>query len=95
MARKKLNKKEVMKKIEIIRSENEFQMSQELERLIKSWVRKGIPINHSVEVMTDFTMNFAFSVHPNPMEANHEIMKAVTKEMLHQGVIKESELKIN
>ncbi len=95
MARKKQSKKEIMEKVEIRRSENEFQMSQELERLIRSWARKGIPLTHSVEVMTDFTMNLAFSVHPTPMEANHEIMKAVTREMLHQGEIKESELKLN
>tara|TARA_B100001540_G_C15342071_1_gene432918 strand:- start:152 stop:439 length:288 start_codon:yes stop_codon:yes gene_type:complete len=95
MARKKQSKKEMMEKMEIRRSENEFQMSQELERLIRSWARKGIPLSHSVEVMTDFTMNFAFSVHPTPMEANHEIMKAVTREMLHQGEIKESEIKLN
>ena len=95
MARKKQSKKEMMEKMEIRRSENEFQMSQELERLIRSWARKGIQFSHSVEVMTDFTMNFAFSVHPTPMEANHEIIKAVTREMLHQGEIKESEIKLN
>ena len=95
MARKKQNKKEMLEKMEIRRSENEFQMSQELERLIRSFARKGMPFTHSIEVMIDFTVNFAFSVHSTPMEANHEIMKAVTREMLHQGEIKESELKLN
>tara|TARA_Y100001970_G_C14178385_1_gene828371 strand:- start:1438 stop:1725 length:288 start_codon:yes stop_codon:yes gene_type:complete len=95
MARKKQSKKEMTEKMEIRRSENEFQMSQELERLIKSFARRGIPFSHSVEVMIDFTVNFAFSVHPTPMEANHEIMKSVTRELLHQGEIKESELKLN
>ena len=95
MSRNKLTKKEINKKIEAMKKENEFQMSQELERLIRSWARKGIPMSHSVEVMTDFFMNFAFTVHPTSKDANHEIMKAMSRQMLHLGEVEESELKIH
>ena len=59
MANNKLSKKQALKKIKAIKKENEFLMSQELERLIRSWGRKGIPMIHSAEVMTDFFLNFA------------------------------------
>ena len=95
MASKKTTKKEIIKKIEAMKKENEFQMSQELERLIRSWSRKGIPVTHSVEVMTEFFMNFAFMVHSTPKDANHEIMKAMSRQMLHLGEVEESELNIH
>ena len=95
MARKKLTKKQMHEKMETMKRENEFQMSEELERLIRSWTRKGIPLSHSVEVMTDFFMNFAFTVHSNPKDANHEIMKAMSRQMLHLGEVEESELNIH
>ena len=95
MSRKKLTKKEMNKKIEAIAKENEFQMSQELERLIRAWSRKGIPMSHSVEVMTDFFMNFAFTFHSSPKDANHEIMKAISRQMLHLGEVQQSELNIH
>ena len=95
MARKKLTKKQMHEKMETMKRENEFQMSQELERLIRSWARKGIPMSHSVEVMTDFFMNFVFTVHSSPKDANHEIMKAMSRQMLHLGEVEESELNIH
>ena len=95
MRRKKLTKKQMHEKMETMKRENEFQMSQELERLIRSWARKGIPMSHSVEVMTDFFMNFAFTVHSSPKDANHEIMKAMSRQMLHLGEVEESEFNIH
>ena len=95
MARKKLTKKQMHEKMQTMKRENEFQMSQELERLIRSWTRKGIPLSHSVEIMTDFFMNFAFTVHPTSKDANHEIIKAMSRQMLHLGEVEESELKIH
>ena len=95
MANNKLSKKQALKKIKAIKKENEFLMSQELERLIRSWGRKGIPMIHSAEVMTDFFINFAFTVHSSPKDANHEIMKAMSRQMLHIGELEESEINIH
>lgn len=95
MSRKKTMSKEMQEKIKLMREENEFIMSQELERLVRSWTRKGIPIRHSSEVMTDFSMNFAFSTHPSAKDASHEIMKSMSRELLHKGEIAESLLKVN
>jgi hypothetical protein len=95
MTRKKLSKKQTIEKLEANRQQNEFQMSQEMERLIRSWSRKGIPLNQSVDVMTDFFINFAFQVHASPKDANHEIMKSMSRQMLHLGELKESELNMH
>ena len=65
-------------------------MAKDLDRVIRGWQRKRIPVEDAVELSTHFMVNFAFHVCA-AKDANHLIATAVSRELILSGEVDESD----
>ena len=65
-------------------------MGRDLNRVIKGWHRKRIPVEDAVELSTHFMVNFAFHV-CEAKDANHLIATAISRELILSGEVDESD----
>ena len=70
-------------------------MARDLDRVIKSWARKRIPVDDAVELSIDFMVNFAFFACKETKTANHLIISAISRELIHSGEMHDSETAIH
>ena len=66
-------------------------MAKDLERVIRSWQRKRIPVEDTVELSIDFMVNFAFLACKEASVANHLIVSAISRELILSGEVNESD----
>ena len=78
---KKLNKK----------NKHQESMGRDLNRVIKGWHRKRIPVEDAVELSIDFIVNFAFYACKEASVANHLIVSAISRELILSGEVNESD----
>ena len=70
-------------------------MARDLDRVINSWQRKRIPVDDAVELSIDFMVNFAFFACKETKTANHLIISAISRELIHSGEMHDSETAIH
>ena len=78
---KKLNKK----------NKHQESMARDLDRVIRGWHRKRIPVEDAVELSIDFMVNFAFLACKEASVANHLIVSAISRELILSGEVNESD----
>ena len=66
-------------------------MGRDLNRGIKGWHRKRIPVEDAVELSIDFIVNFAFYACKEASVANHLIVSAISRELILSGEVNESD----
>ena len=75
----------------INRNERHEIMAKDLDRVIQGWRRKRIPVEDAVELSIDFMVNFAFYACKEAKVANHLIVSAISRELIHSGEMHDSE----
>ena len=69
---------------------HERRMAQDLNRLIDSWHKDRLPKEVVVEFSASYMVNFIFDC-DGPEEANHILITAISRELIHTQDIEESE----
>tara|TARA_B100000809_G_C14790610_1_gene406516 strand:- start:10 stop:330 length:321 start_codon:yes stop_codon:yes gene_type:complete len=69
----------------------ERQMADDLNNIVDKWCANGIPQTNAVVFPSYYWANFVFSC-VDPIEANHILMKAISRELLRYEEIKREEI---
>jgi len=69
---------------------HERRMARDLDRLIGSWHKDRLPKEVVVEFSASYMVNFIFNC-TTPEDANHLLVTAISKELIHSQDIKDSE----
>jgi len=70
----------------------ERQMADDLNNIVDKWCNSGIPKANAVVFPSYYWANFVFSC-VDPIEANHILMKAISRELLRYEEIKRDEIR--
>ena len=69
---------------------HERRMARDLDRLIGSWHKDRLPKEVVVEFSASYMVNFIFNC-TTPEHANHLLITAISRELIHSQDIKDSE----
>ena len=69
---------------------HERRMARDLDRLIGSWHKDRLPKEVVVEFSASYMVNFIFNC-TTPEDANHLLVTAISRELIHTQDIEESE----